>query len=688
MQKPQYDETLHHDFETFSECDLKKHGLARYARHKSTEVLFLWYAFNDEEPQVWFPKTQMMPKRLRLALKNPRVKKAAHNAQFERAIWLHVLDIDIPVEQFECSMAHAFSLALPGNLDELSTVLRLDDKTAKMKEGKALVKFFCSPRKPTKTKTYTRNTKHTDPVKWAKFLEYGRRDVIAERAAARKMARFPMSAFEQRLWTIDQHINERGVPFDKAYVQAALRVIATEKARLTKIMKRITRLENPTSGTQLLPWLRERGYPFTNLKSASIRKAREDWDWNMTDEANEVLALHSEAARSSVTKLQKMLDIEVDGVLCYTMQFAGAGRTARWAGRAVQVQNLPRPLREMEEQWQLLLLREAIMAEDMEWVRLLVSSPMGAIASCIRTAIKAPKGKMFVTCDLASIESVTIGWLADCQKLIEVFQKNLDVYKVFASRMFGVDYEAVEKWMRQQAKPGVLGAGFRLSGGGEVGDYPEVIKTGLLGYAESMGIEMTAEEAAAVVAFFRSEYDEIVQLWYDLERAVEKVMRTKEPQRVGPIIMDVKGPFLRMRLPSGRYLHYLRPQMSWKKIRVGVDRKTGKPKYKSKKCFSYEGYGGKSRKTWMRIDSHGGKIVENLVQAIARELLAIGIVAAWDNGLDIRMHVHDEIVGLVKAKLAEIAARDLEDDMTVQPEWWGDEVPIRAKAETVECYQK
>ena len=150
--------------------------------------------------------------------------------------------------------------------------------------------------------------------------------------------------------------------------------------------------------------------------------------------------------------------------------------------------------------------------------------------------------------------------------------------------------------------------------------------------------------------------------------------------------MDVKGPFLRMRLPSGRYLHYLRPQMVWKKIKVGIDKKTGKPKYKSKKGFTYEGYN--TKKKWCRIDSHGGKIVENLVQAIARELLALGIVTAWDNGLDIRMHVHDEIVGLVKTKLAEIASRDLEEDMTVQPEWWGEEVPIRAKAEVVECYQK
>lgn len=676
---------LHHDFETFSKIDLKKHGLARYARDKSTEAMFLWYAFNDEEPEVWFPATEPMPKRLRRALTDPNVQKCAHNAQFERAIWKHVIGVDIPVEQFYCSMAHAFWLSLPGNLDELSGVLRLGEN-AKMKEGKSLVKFFCGPRKPTKTKQYLRNTEKTDPAKWALFVEYGRRDVIAERAAHRKLSLFPMSAFEQQLWYIDQHVNERGIPFDKEFVLTALRVIAKEKKRLLGEMSRITGLSNPGSGAQLLPWLRERGYPFTNLKSASIKKAREDWDWNMTDEANAVIALHAEAARSSVTKLQKMLDIEVDGVLCYTMQFAGAGRTARWAGRAVQVQNLPRPLRELEEQGALLAVRDAIMREDIEFVRLLVSSPMGAIASCIRTAIKAPPGYEYATCDLASIESVVIAWLSGCDKLIEVFQKGLDVYKVFASKMYKVDYDAVEKWMRQHAKPGVLGAGFRLSGGFEVGEYPEVTKTGLWGYAENMGIEMKQEDSHAVVKFFREEYTEIVELWYELERAVAKVMNTKEPVRVGPIVMDVKGPFLRMRLPSGRHLHYLRPKMIWKKIKVGVDKKTGKPKYKSKKGFTYEGYN--TKKKWTRIDSHGGKIVENLVQAIARELLAAGLVKAWKAGLDVRMHVHDEIVALVKKKLSEISASTLEEQMIEKPKWWGNDVPIRAKADVVECYQK
>lgn len=679
--------TLHHDFETFSLVDLKKHGLARYARHKSTEVLFLWYAFDEEEPEIWYP-CDPLPKRLRDALTDPEVIKAAHNASFERAIWEHVVGIEIPVEQFECSMAHAMWLSLPGDLDTLSSVLRLDDKTAKMKAGKALVKFFCMPRKPTKTKQYTRNTKFTDPVKWKQFLEYGRRDVIAERVAARRLAHFPMSRFERDLWFVDQHINERGVPFDREFVQQALKVIAVEKARLLKEMTKISGLSNPTSGAQALPWLRERGYPFTNLKAPSVKKALADWDWNLSDGAFEFLQLHVEAARSSISKLQKMLDIATDeDTLPNTMQFAGAGRTARWAGRAVQVQNLPRPLRELEEEWALLEARDAIMAGDLEWLRVLVSSPMGAIASCIRTALKAPRGMMMTSCDLASIESVVIAWLSGCDKLIEAFVENKDVYKVFASRMFGVPYEEVKKWMRQHAKPGVLGAGYRLSGGLEVGEYPEVTKTGLWGYAENMGIEMTQEESAAVVAFFRDEYVEIVELWYELERAVRTVIETKQPVHVGPIVMDLKAPFLRMKLPSGRYLHYLRPRMMQKKIKVGVDKATGKPKYKLKVGFTYEGYGGKSGKTWMRIDSHGGKIVENLVQAIARELLAIGIMRAWKAGLDIRMHVHDEIV-VVEKKKRDGVAELLEKCMTAKVDWWGEELPIRAKAETVEVYQK
>lgn len=675
---------LHLDYETFSECDIRKHGLARYARHPSTEVLFLWYAFDDEEPECWFP-CDPMPKRLRDSLRCPDVRKCAHNAAFEREISKHVLGIDIPIEQMECSQAHAFWLSLPGDLDTLSTVLRLSPDEAKSKAGKALIKFFCMPRKPTKTKPHTRNTAETDPKKWQDFLDYGRLDVIAERAAAKRMSKFPMSPQERELWIVDQKINERGIPFDKPFVVQALKVIAIEKARLYKEITKLSGVSNPNSGSQLLPWLRKQGYPFKNLKSASIKKAREDWDWNMTDAGNAVLALHAEVAKSSLSKFTKMLEIEVDGLLMYTMQFAGAGRTARWAGRAVQVQNFPRPPRELEEEGALLLARDAIMSGDMELLRLLCPSPMSAIAACIRTGLRAPKGYKFVTCDLASIESVVIGWLSNCEKLIEVFSKNLDVYKVFASRMFGIPYEKVEKWMRQQAKPGVLGAGFRLSGGMEVGEYPEVVKTGLWGYAENMGIEMTQEQSKAVVTFFREEYVEIVDLWYELERAVEEVIRTQQQVKVGPIIMDWKAPFLRMRLPSGRFLHYLRPRMVQRKVKVGVD-KDGKPKFKSKLGFTYEGYN--TKKKWTRIDSHGGKIVENLVQAIARELLAMGILEAWASKLDIRMHVHDEIVALVKDKLAEIAEKTLERDMVKKPKWWGQRMPIRAKAAVVEFYQK
>lgn len=677
---------LHLDYETFSKCNLKKHGLARYARHPSTEVLFLSYAFDREPVQVWFPDEGPMPQRLRVALTDKRIRKCAHNAQFERAITEHVLGIEVPVEQWYCSQAHAFWLSLPGDLDTLSTVLRLKDGVAKMKEGKALIKFFCIPRKPTKTNPSTRNTKHTHPEKWATFVRYGKTDVIAERAAGSKLSHFPMSAFERQLWIIDQKINERGIPFDKEYVEAALATIAVEKKRLYRKITELTGVSNPNSGAQMLPWLRKNGYPFTDLKAPSIKKATEDWDWNMTPVACDVLKLHSEVAKSSLSKFEKMIDIEVDGLLYYTMQFAGAGRTARWAGRAIQPQNFPRPPKELEGESALLAAREAIEEGDIEFLRLLCPSPMSAIAATIRTALRAPNGKMFATCDLASIESVVIAWLAGSDKMIQVFIDNLEIYKVFAARMYGISYDAVSKRQRQLAKPGVLGAGFRLSGGMEIGKYPETKKTGLWGYAESMGIEMTQAEAKAIVTFFREEYVEIVELWYALERAVEKCIDTGEPQKVGPIVMDMKTPFLRMRLPSGRYLHYLRPVMKWKKVQVGIDKATGKPKFKSKRGFTYEGY--VKNKKWGRIDSHGGKIVENLVQAIARELLAAGMVRAWEEDLDIRMHVHDEIVALVDRKLAKIKSETLHDAMVVKPDWWGKRVPLRAKPAPVEFYQK
>lgn len=675
---------VHLDYETFSEIDLPKHGLMRYATHPSTEVLFLTYAFNDEAPQQWFPADGPMPKRLREALRDPYVRKCAHNAQFERIISKFVLDLDIPIREWYCTQAHAFWLSLPGDLDTLCDVIRVPQDKRKLKEGKRLIRKFCMTRKASARKQYTRCTPETDPVDWALFLQYGLTDIESERYVGKKLAHFPMSQEERELWILDQQINEAGIPFDKPFVQAALKMIDREKLRLYAEITKITGVEKPT-GKEFLPWIRKHGYPFTNLKAASIRKALEDWDWNMSLDCCAALRLHQEVSKSSLSKFVKMLDIEVDGLLYFTMQFAGAGRTARWAGRAIQPQNFPRPPKELEEERNLLEARKAIMAGDFEMLKLLCPSPMNAIAACIRTALRAPVGFKFVACDLASIEAVVIAWLANCNKLIEVFVKNQDVYKVFASRMFNVPYEEVTKRQRQMAKPGVLGAGYRLSGGIEVGEYPEVAKTGLWRYAEDMGVEMTQAESAAVVRFYRNEYEEIVNLWYELERAVEALLTKGEKSvKVGPIVMDLKAPFLRMRLPSGRYLHYLRPMMKWKKVQVGME--NGKPKFKNKLGFTYEGYNLK--KKWTRIDSHGGKIVENLVQAIARELLAAGLLAAHKKKQDLRMHVHDEAVTLVPDDTAEIGARILRECLTNIPAWWGKRMPIRASEAVVEFYQK
>lgn len=656
------------DFETYSECDLKTHGLDRYVRHPSTEALMLAYAFDDEPVQiVTFAEGEKAPARLKAALRDPTVILSAWNAQFERAIFKHVLGLDLPPERFRDTMVVAMTLSLPASLGAAGEVVNLPKDKAKDARGKALIRMFSIQRKPTKTKTHTRCTKETDPEAWEEFKSYCMQDVEAERAIWRRLRKWDLPEHEWSLWHLDQKINEAGIPINRKMVDNAVRV--SERVVTAKLaeLKQLTGLSNPNSPMQLLPWLRERGYQFEDLKKGHVQRALDTLQEDERGgELMQVLELRQEVSKSSVKKYQAIQDrVGPDGNLRNTFQFAGAGRTWRWAGRGAQFQNPPRPAPYLEKT-QLECARH-LEALDPESIEIVYHKPMDLLATCVRPSVQPPPGFLLADADLSAIENRVLGWVADEQKILDVFRQGRDPYLDFATYMTGRSYEDLEhefrvlknKKNRTNAKAPVLGAGYRL-GPGEAHENPvtgEIEATGLLGYAWAIGIKITQEEATEAVRIWRETYTKVVDYWYSIEDAAKRCVLTGRPQIAGFAEFDRSGPFLRMRLPSGRSIHYVRPEIRSLKTPWGAMRDN----------VTYEGLNNQNQ--WVRLSTQGGKLVENLVQAVARDLLTHGMMLADRNGLDIRMTIHDQIVCVAPEAHAEEHLRILQECMSDAPEW-------------------
>jgi len=648
------------DLETASEVDLEQCGIDVYARHPSTRVLMLAYAVDDGAVHQWLPLEGPMPAKLRAALTGSRYLKTAFNATFERAILKHVLGIDSPLDQWEDTMVMANIMALPGNLDGLGKALKLGPEFQKDGRGKALIKYFCQPRKPTKAKPWVWADHLNSPTEWKEFCEYNVQDVVVERKARSLLKKYPIQPWEWDDWRLDQKINERGVPVDLELVNQAIRIAKIVREKFKAQLIEITGLKNPGSVQQFLPWAQARGYPFSELRKDRIKIALNDFRDAMTADCIKALELRLKAEKSSLKKFPAMLRANWEGVVRFMFQFSGAGRTGRWAGRIVQLQNLARGRKDV-----LAFLedaREMVRAGEIELVSALWDNPLDVLSTLLRSAFCAPEGYKFVIADLSAIESRVIGWLARCETLLNVFREGKDPYQAFAVHLFKKPYEEITKQERNDAKAPVLGGGYRLGGGDLVGEYPDQKKTGLWGYAENMGIELTKEECHRAVQVFRETYPEIVQLWYDLENAVSRVMSGEGPQRVGPVTFALKPPFLLARLPSGRCLFYCRPKMEQKK-RTWPDGRTT-----TKLQLTYEGI-HQTTKKWVRMDTHGGKLVENLVQAIANDILRHGLRKADAAGFPIVLHVHDEIGALVRRNDPKLTVEALEACMTDPPEW-------------------
>lgn len=665
------------DYESRSKTDLVGAGLALYARDPSTQVLMASWEENDSgNVDFWdIRQGKKLPPRLVDALRDPKVLKWAFNAQFERVLTEKVLGIKVDRSSWRCTMVLAYMLGFSGDLLLVGTTLGLDPLKLKDPMGKKLIDRFSKPRKPTKADDRIWHDWNTHPEEFDMFGGYNRQDVRAESAIGRRLNRpdrYPIPESEWELYALDQYINDTGVGIDVEFARNALALAERRKPILFEEMRDITGVSNPNSTQQLMPWLMDRGYRFGDLRSETVKQAiREADEMGIDEEAVRVLKLRQNTSKSSLGKYTSMLNgMAEDQKYRYTLQFYGAQRTGRWAGRDLQTHNIPRTPKMLEKDVDQRIVRDLIMKQDLEGLELYAGEPMDALVGMIRAAFVPEQGYRFVVSDLASIESVVIGWFTDCKWFLDTLHAGRDLYQSFAAEWLHIPYEET-KPHRSKAKPATLGAGYGL-GGGKFNPKTHK-KDGLWAYGEGMGVFMTKEEAHASVDTFRKLCPEIVQTWRDLEDAAKKCITQRCNVVCGKVTFEWRKPFMAIKLPSGRRLYYFKPFLKSKEIEY-TDKKTGEVKtFQSKQIYYY----GKDGKKWGLQYTYGGKLVENIVQAIARDILSNGIRLAHADGFRIPMHVHDEIITEVPIDDHEHNLDRLKKLMTT-PVAWAPGLPLGA----------
>lgn len=698
---------LNLDYETYSEADLKEVGAANYSRHPSTEVLMAAYSINGGEEQQWIPaEGQPMPPELDEAMEDPSVVKWAWNAPFEMQITRNTLKRKLIVPQWRDTMVLGHYCSFPGQLEKAGPALGLPADKLKMGKGKRLMRKFSMRQKSRRKATagqMIRTHWYDDLPSWEEYLEYNRGDVVTEKEIKRRLIAHDLPMEEWELWFLDQEINEAGLPINLDMVKNATELYAEAFAKGLAEMQDWTGLGNPMSTQQLLPWLKANGYMFDDCKKGHIKQAFSYFDkkpdhwseedfmgYQMNEALYETLRLRLELSRSSIKKFDALLRATGDdGLLRYVLQFMGAARTARWAGRTFQPQNLPRPEKRFEKEIEIHAANVATL--DLPSIEMIYGNVFDVLASTIRPAAQAPDGYMFIDADLNAIENRVLGWLADCDKILNVFKDGRCPYIDFGTRLFNRPYQ--EMWDEYKAgnsgprtisKPGVLGCGYMLGAGKTFEDKTtgEIEATGLLGYAWNMGVKhFTMEDSKKSVDVFRKEFKEVKDYWYAIERAARLCIKTGQTTGCGHVSFDLKGQFMRMRLPSGRFLHYYKPRLQ--KTKMPWKEKDGSPAYKM--AITYEGQNDK--KQWFRQSTHPGKLTENADQAISRDLLAHGMVLAKKRGLDMRLHVHDQIIGLVKIDHAEAALETLIECMEEVPSW-ARGLPLGSAGFTTKVFKK
>lgn len=652
--------TLGIDIETYSEADIAKCGSFRYIDDPSFEILLFAYSF-DGMPSVDIDLTikgTQIPPDVMEAMFSPEFIKTGWNNAFERYALRKHTGRYLPPEQWEDTMVLAAQCGLPLSLAGACEALNMGEDKGKMKEGKALIQYFCCPCKPTKKNGMrTRNLPEHNPEKWQTFRAYCRRDVDSEGDIRKTLLRYRPNPTEHKLWCLDAKINEKGIRCDITLAEAAICMDEENKARLIEEAVALTGMENPNSVAQIKDWLQEQ----EGVEVASLnKKAVADVMAQLTqDNTRRFMDLRKEIAKSSVSKYNAMTrsagpDSHVRG--CF--QFYGANRTGRWAGRLVQLQNLPQNhIPDLE------LARSLVRSSDAEAVDLLYDSISDTLSQLIRTAFIPEEGHRFIVSDFSAIEARVIAWFADEKWRLEVFENGGDIYCQSASQMFKVPVEkhGQNAHLRQKGKVAELACGY---GGG----VNALVAFG----ADKMG--MTDEEMAETVAMWRDASPKICQLWKSIENAAIKAItrKTSSVSSLGNVRFDYENGILWMNLPSGRRIAYWDCQYAPSKWKRG------------QKAISYMGVDQKTKK-WSRVETWGGKLVENLVQATARDCLRDKMLALDEAGFDIRMHVHDEIV-----VTEPVDGKTLEQMNAIMnaPLPWAPGLPLRGDGYYCSFYQK
>lgn len=612
------------DLETYSSVNIKKSGAWKYIDSPDFEILLFAYSLDYADPVcIDFAQGEVLPLWLREALTNPDYVKKAYNAPFEWGCLSKYMGKKLSPEQWRCTMFKGLYAGYTAGLDATGRALGLPDDKRKLNTGKALIRYFCVPCKPSKANGgRMRNYPHHDPQRWELFKKYNIGDVVTEMEIDKRLSDICVPDFVQKEWETDLIINSRGVAVDMEMVTGSLDIGAEVKQKLTKEAVNISGLDNPNSVKQLSKWLEtETEETVSDLRKDTVAKmlSRED----NSPEVQRMLEIRRELGKTSTKKYDAIQSAVCDdGRVRGLLQFYGANRTGRWAGRLVQVQNLPRTYTEP-----LILARELVKGRKLEALRLIYGSVADTLSQLIRTAFIAPNGRTLIDADFSAIEARVISWLAGEEWRLEVFRTHGKIYEASASQMFGVPLERIKKGnpeyaLRQKGKVAELALGYQGSSGA-------LITMGAL----DMGIP--EEDLPDIVSRWREANKRIRDLWYKMDSAAVQVITQGGSVGVNGVIISREfnysqnTDYMTITLPSGRKLYYISPQ-------IGVN-KWDKP------SISYMGMDQKSKK-WKRIETYGGKLVENCVQAIARDCLALSIERLKEAGYEVVFHIHDEVV--------------------------------------------
>ncbi|HBG7258645.1 DNA polymerase [Clostridioides difficile] len=649
--------TLSIDIETYSDLDIKKVGVYRYVDSANFEILLFAYAFDNEEVKVIdLVNDEELPKEVIEALNDNKVIKSAFNANFERTAISKFLNINLKPNEWSCTMIKALTLGLPGSLDSVSKALKFNEDKQKMKEGKALTQYFCKPCKATKVnKGRTRNLPIHDMEKWNKFKEYCKQDVVVEREIRNKLSKYKTTEREIKLWYLDQRINDTGIKVDTELIENAIECDKRYTEKLTKEAIKITGLNNPNSPAQLKKWLSDKvGFEITSLTKESIPEILKQVD---DENVVRILELRKLMSKTSIKKYEAMKlakgnDNRVRGLL----QFYGANRTGRWAGRLVQVQNLPQ--NHIED---LDLARNLLKEGDFDLIELLYDSVPDVLSQLIRTAFIPSEGHRFIVSDFSAIEARVIAWLAGEKWRLDVFNSHGKIYEASASQMFKVPIESIKKGdpLRQKGKISELALGY----GGSIGALTSM-------GAIKMGLD--EDELQPLVTTWRNANPNITKFWWDVDKAAKKAIKDRTIVKLQHGIKFIYNPgVLFIELPSSRRLSYLRPKIEPHTTFSGDK-------------ITYEGM-EQTSKQWKRIDTYGPKLVENIVQATARDCLREAMFNVTDAGYSIVMHVHDELVIDVDKK-----GGSLEEVNSIMGKEisWAKGLPLKADGYECDYYKK